>query len=500
MDPVWLLLIFITCAVFTLLMCWVAKLLFPRFRRGEYKPGINLSDLPPSEQEYQTTELPLVGGLTITLSIILIGVGAGYLFHLRNDQWRLLLIGLGATVGFMVVGFIDDWHKVHSNEGLSVLAKFSGMLFVAMAAAFLYFWLLPAGKEPYSPYADSMGALFKILPFTWLIFLMLMTGLICSFMSLSVDSSDTLDGLTGGLVFSAVLAFAIVITGFLDANHPQGIVLEILSLLCAGSILGFLPWNWPSAWTGRRDGARRHAKITMGASGTLSLGGILVFIAIFSRQEILLLFVGSAFLLEGLTVFIWPHFIAPFSRLQLRLRVMRFVSGRDYVPRTEFSESYPATSLFHHLDLEGWDRRRLVYSAWVLGAGFALLSVITIFATETWERYAGRILVLILVWIVWSIGPSTLRYVNRKQSVQSFSYEAIQVQIKNEEKVKANEQAKQSIPTEVEVHNAPPDDVDLSQIFIGREQQLDQFRFYLERWMKLAAASSAPCCLNITTI
>ena len=77
---------------------------------------------------------------------------------------------------------------------------------------------------------------------------MLMTGLIGSVTSLSVDFSDGLDGLAGGLVFSAALAFGIIITGFLDRSHPQGIPLEILSLLCAGAVLGYLPLNWPSSW------------------------------------------------------------------------------------------------------------------------------------------------------------------------------------------------------------------------------------------------------------
>ena len=154
----------------------------------------------------------------------------------------------------MVVGFIDDWHKVHSNEGLSERAKFSGVLFVSMAAAFLYFWLLPAGKEPGLPYSDIIGSLFKTLPFTWLIFLMLMTGLIGSVTSLSVDFSDGLDGLAGGLVFSAALAFGIIVTGFLDRSHPQGIPLDNLIFgLCRGCsrifaiklafFVGSTPWQ-----------------------------------------------------------------------------------------------------------------------------------------------------------------------------------------------------------------------------------------------------------------
>src|SRR6266480_3199597 len=411
MDPVLFLLIFITCAFISLLLCWIAKVLFPKFRSGEYKPGPHRSDMPvypASGREIKTIELPLVGGPAFTIAMVITGIWAGYLLHLQGDQWRLLLIGLGATVGFMVVGLIDDWHKVHSNEGLSERAKFSSVLFVSMAAAFLYFWLLPAGREPYSPYSDIMGALFKTLPFTWLIFLMLMTGLIGSVTSLSVDFSDGLDGLAGGLVFSAALAFGIIITGFLDRNHPQGIPLEILSLLCAGAVLGYLPLNWPSSWAARRGSARRLAKVYMGDSGALALGGILSMIAIFSRQEILLLMIGMAFVLEGLSALISARVLTRFFRR--RLQILSFASSHEYVPHTEFPLPFLATPLHHHFDLLGWNRRRLVYGAWALGACFAILGVMAGLSPQTWQRYLGRILALILMVIIWISGSWTKCY------------------------------------------------------------------------------------------
>ena len=411
MVPVMFLLIFITCAFISLLLCWIAKVLFPKFRSGEYKPGPHRSDMPvypASGREIKTIELPLVGGPAFTIAIVITGIGAGYLLHLQNDQWRLLLIGLGATVGFMVIGFIDDWHKVHSNEGLSERSKFSGVLLVSMAAAILYFWLLRAGKEPYSPYSDIIGLLFKTLPFTWLIFLMLMTGLIGSVTSLSVDFSDGLDGLAGGLVFSAALAFGIIITGFLDRSHPQGIPLEILSLLCAGAVLGYLPLNWPSSWAARRGSARRLAKVYMGDSGALALGGILSMIAIFSRQEILLLMIGMAFVLEGLSALISARVLTRFFRK--RLQILSFASSHEFVPHTEFPLPFLATPLHHHFDLLGWDRRRLVYGAWAIGAGFAILGVTSVFATETWERYLCRILIFIFAAIIWSSGSWSRKY------------------------------------------------------------------------------------------
>src|SRR3989441_3888356 len=119
MVPLFLLCICVACAAFSLLLCGIARLLFPKFRSGEFKPGPHRSDLPASGREIKTIELPLVGGPAITLAIIATGIGAGVFFKLSSEQWTLLLIGLGATFGFMVVGFIDDWYKVHANEGIS---------------------------------------------------------------------------------------------------------------------------------------------------------------------------------------------------------------------------------------------------------------------------------------------------------------------------------------------------------------------------------------------
>src|SRR5207244_6450595 len=107
MNPVLFLLIFITCAFISLLLCWIAKVLFPKFRSGEYKPGPHRSDLPvmpASGREIKTIELSLVGGPALTLAIIGTGIAAGFLFNLRPEQWTILLIGLGATLGYMIVG------------------------------------------------------------------------------------------------------------------------------------------------------------------------------------------------------------------------------------------------------------------------------------------------------------------------------------------------------------------------------------------------------------
>ena len=445
MVPLWLvfILIFLICASVSLLLCGLARLLFPRFRSGEHKPGshrfdlqpgFHRADLPGSGREIKTIELPLVGGPAFTLAIILTGIGAAFLLHFQQEQWTLLLIGLGATFGYMLIGFFDDWNKVYSQEGLRERTKFSAVLFVSIAAGILYFFLLPSGRESYSPYIDFpiIGPLLcphplidphthlrlshcpletqgNVAYYAWLIFLPLVTGIIGSLTSLSVDFSDGLDGLAGGLVFSAALAFGIVVTGlFTQPGHPEAMVLELLALLCAGSVLGYLPWNWPSSWAARRGTAKRRAKIYMGDSGALGLGGILAMIAIFDRQPDILLMIGAAFVLEGLSALISARVLTRFFRK--RLQILRFASTREHIHHTEFPLPFLATPLHHHFDLLGWDRRRLVYGAWALGACFAVLGVMVGLSPESWQRYLGRILVLILAWLVWSSGSWTRMY------------------------------------------------------------------------------------------
>lgn len=431
--PLWLMLIFVACATISFLLCYAAKSLFPRFRSGEFKPGPHRSDirsdLPASGRDIKTIELPLVGGPAMILALMLTAIAAGFFLNFARGQWTLLLIGLSATLGYMAVGFIDDWHKVYSNEGLSERAKFGGLLLISIAAALLYFFLTDLGKQSYTPYIDLpiIGPLLcpgrhdqlnfcrdivvfgQTAYFAWLILLILLTSVIGTVTSLSVDFSDGIDGLAGGLVFSTALAFGIIITGSLDpVHHPEGIVLEVLSLLCASSALGFLPLNWPSSWAARRGTAKRRAKIYMGDSGALGLGGILAMIAIFSRQESLLLLIGGAFVLEGLSALISAKVMTPFFRK--RLLMLRYASTTVPVHHTEFPKPFLATPLHHHFDLIGWDRRRLVYGAWALGACFAMLGIMVYSAPETWERYLVRILALILAWLIWSSGSWTRRY------------------------------------------------------------------------------------------
>ncbi len=427
-NSLWqLLLVFVLCAVASVLLCQAARFLFPKFRSGEHKPGTHRIDIPVGKREIRNVELPLVGGPAFILAIVGIGIGAGYFLNFSRDQWTLLLISLGAMLGYALVGFIDDWRKVYRNEGIEEITKFVGVFLVGAIAAALYFFLLPkSGQISYSLWKDLPILNTFLCPtpirghseicsvvgnpisyYGWLIFLMLLTGVVGSLTSVSVDFSDGLDGLAGGLVFSASLGLGVVVTG-LVGTQPNGVVLEVLALLGAGGVLGYLPLNWPSAWAARRGHAPRRAKIIMGDSGALGMGGLLAMIAIFSRNETLLLMIGGAFVLEGLSALISARLMTRFFRRYLT--ILRFANTNKFVPHTEFPLPFLATPLHHHFDLLGWDRRRLVYAAWALGACFAMLGIIVSLVPLPWERYIGRFLIILLAVLIWSTGSWSKNY------------------------------------------------------------------------------------------
>lgn len=426
-NPIWFFFVFAACTLASFLCCHLARILFPKFRSGEHKPGTHRPDLPAGGREIKTIELPLIGGPAFVVAIIGVGILAGYFLNLNYEQWTLLLLGLGATLAYTLVGFMDDWCKVYRNSGISELTKFTGLFLVGAVTAVLYFFLLPeSGQQAYSIWKDLpiLNTLFcaksdlstpnvcsidgsPVAYYSWLIFLVFLTGMVGSATSICVDFSDGLDGLAGGLVFSTSLAMGIVVAGFVG-QQPTGVVLEVLALLGAGAVLGYLPLNWPSAWAARRGKSPRRAKIIMGDSGALGLGGLLAMTAIFSRNELLLFMVGGAFVLEGLSVIISARVMTRFFRR--RLQLLRFASSNEKVPHTEFPLPFLATPLHHHFDLLGWDRRRLVYGAWALGAGFAVLGVIASLNPIGWQRWIARFLCLILAAAIWSSGSWSKSY------------------------------------------------------------------------------------------
>ena len=405
------------------IICLLALRLFPWFRSGERKPGDFKPDESTGSGSFQievrrwrarpkvvrarSSELPLVGGVAMILAIIIASVVTGMLLNLDGSQWLLMGIILLATVGYGFVGLIDDVRKVYRGIGISELAKAIGVVLVSGATAALLNRLVTTSQVntrlAYPPYSQAplIGSMLVKTPHAWLIFFLLMTIVVGSVTALAVDFSDGMDGMTGGLVLSAGLAYAVILV---DAGGDQRLPLIIGALVLAGAALGYLPFNWPSSRRGGTAGGKRWAKLIMGDTGSLALGGMLAIIAIVARQEIVLVIIGGAFVLEGLSALISARILVKFYRRFLF--VERFGSSRGF-PHTEFPLPFLATPMHHHYDLLNIDRKRIVYSAWLLGAGLGVLGIATAVGPFTWERYLARLAALALLLAVWQAGPWT---------------------------------------------------------------------------------------------
>ncbi len=406
------------------LLCLIFLGLFPWFRSGERKPGDFKPDQSAASGSFQievrrgrkkpkivrprSNELPLVGGVAMVLAIVVASVASGYFIGLDSTQWLLLSIILFAAVGFGFVGFMDDARKVYKGAGISELQKAIGVVVVSGVTAALLNRLVTShdvtARLAYPPYTQApiIGQALIHQPHAWLVFFLVMTMLVASVTSLAVDFSDGMDGLAGGLLLSAGLSYAVIL---LDEGGAQRLPLVVGAMVLAGAALGYLPFNWPSSWKGGpRAKGKRWAKLIMGDTGSLALGGMLAIIAIVGRQELLMIIIGGAFVLEGLSALISARILVKFYR---RFLFVERFGARHGFPHTELPLPFLATPMHYHYDLLNVDRKRLVYGAWALGAGLGVLGIATAVGPFTWERYLARLAALGLLIAVWQAGPWT---------------------------------------------------------------------------------------------
>ena len=404
--------------IVSLVACGLALRFWPNFRSGERKEGHFRADqsfgsngsmimIGKQKRHVPSSELPLVGSRGMVPAILIAGGATGWLMNFSQQQWTVLaILGVG-LVGFWLVGFADDWKKVHSGHGIRELTKFIGVAIVSVGVALAFYLLVSKSNQPYSPYSDipGLGEILHKVRHAWVIFYVLLAVLIASLTSLSVDFSDGLDGLAGGLTFPCALGFAIIVLNQNDRTYDPVIV---AALAMAGAMLGFLPWNWPSSWKGRTSAAPRRAKMIMGDSGSLAIGGMLALIALADRQELLLPLIGGIFVLEGLSSVVQSRLLVRFFRRFLR--VERFQAAGVWFPHTEYPLPFLATPMHHHFDLLGWDRRRLVFGAWLIAVVIATLTVASVLAPITWERYLTRLLIVLIGIALWQSGHHTRGY------------------------------------------------------------------------------------------
>lgn len=269
---------------------------------------------------------PTMGGLIFILGSLL--TIAYLIFAKKIDYTANLGIVLLVFIGYAIIGFIDDILSVKkgNNEGLTIYQKLFMQVIIAIGFFFIY---MRSGGQT----SLAVATLGIDIEMKWLYGIFILFVLVGS--SNSVNLTDGLDGLAGGLSAIAFVAFSLIslTVGF----EEIGIFLMAL----AGSLLGFLMFN------------HNPAKVFMGDTGSLALGGVMGTIAILTHREITLLVVASLFVIETLSVILQNLWVIIFRR---KLFLM--------------------TPIHHHFEKIGWEERDIVNMFWIAGVIVAMAGIV----------------------------------------------------------------------------------------------------------------------------
>ena len=306
---------------------------------------------------------PTMGGLIILISL---GISSLLWSDLKHPYvWAVLLV----TMSFGAIGFVDDYAKVTKQHhgGLSARTRLGFEFLAAFVAAVAMLVAEWVAKTPNAAH-DAMGFFHALmtgepltavaLPFVigwgvqlFAFYIVFMMVVIVGFGN-AVNLTDGLDGLAIVPVMIAAATFGMIcyLVGRVDYSTYLGIphvagVGELSTILGAllGASLGFLWYNAPPA------------RVFMGDTGSLALGGLLGAVAVASKHELVLAIVGGLFVLETLSVMVQ---VAVFKRTGKRVFLM--------------------APIHHHFEKIGWQEPTIVIRFWIISVIFALAGLATL--------------------------------------------------------------------------------------------------------------------------
>ncbi|MBQ9757793.1 MAG: phospho-N-acetylmuramoyl-pentapeptide-transferase [Clostridia bacterium] len=277
---------------------------------------------------------PTMGGIIFIASAILASFVGIFVFGFGKDSGSIkaVLSLLGISLGFGVIGFIDDYIKVilKRNLGLRAGQKFSLQFLVALIAAV---WMVSGGvvdTEIAVPFTGIVldAGYFVYIPFVILVMLAAVN---------SVNLTDGLDGLATCITMVICIFYCIISN--ITKNYP----LTLFSAVLVGGLLGFFLYN------------KFPARVFMGDTGSLFLGGAVSAMAIYMKNPLLLLIVGLVYVMEALSVIIQ---VAWFKKTGKRI--------------------FKMSPIHHHFEMCGWSEVKIVT---VFSAVTAALCVLGLAAT-----------------------------------------------------------------------------------------------------------------------
>jgi phospho-N-acetylmuramoyl-pentapeptide-transferase len=308
--------------------------------------GQQIRDDGPIEHPHSAKAgTPTMGGIAIVVATII-----GYLFaHVRRSSiafatpgWALLAL----ITGLGLVGFIDDYLGVRAGRNMGLRKRGKTLGIVVIAAAFAWLAVHFVHTDTHLSFTQPLNAdLGKLGLFLWVI-------LVVYASANAVNLTDGLDGLAAG---SSALTFAaFMIIAFTEFRHPdiygvvsaQALDQAVIAAAMFGACAGFLWWN------------AAPARIFMGDTGSLAIGGAMAGLALLTRTHLLLLLLAGLPLIETLSVILQIVAYRGFRRRVLRM-----------------------APIHHHFEVGGWSEFTVIVRFWLF-AGICVALGVGIFYAD----------------------------------------------------------------------------------------------------------------------
>ena len=301
-------------------------ILIPLLRKLHFGQSVSLT---LGERHLKKNDTPTIGGLIFIIPTIV----SLLLLWFRGsiEMTSNLTIVLFVFISYALLGLADDLLKIvfKNNKGLSIMFKL--LMQTIIALVFFYIFIRNGGAPEI-----RISAINLYIYMGWTYGLFILFLLVGS--SNAVNITDGLDGLAGGLSAIAFLAY-----GLIAWNTTWLVGYQEIAIFCfvlIGSLLGFLVFN------------THPAKVFMGDTGSLALGGSLAAIAILTRHELSLAVVGGVFVIETLS------------------SLIQIISIRKF-----HKKIFKMAPLHHHFEKLGWEENDIVKMFWIIGLILAMLMI-----------------------------------------------------------------------------------------------------------------------------
>ncbi|MDP4179779.1 MAG: phospho-N-acetylmuramoyl-pentapeptide-transferase [Bacillota bacterium] len=270
------------------------------------------------------TGTPNIGGLIFLVPIFLLSVFFGRIYP------EIVPMAI-VTIGFGLIGFIDDYIKVKKRrkDGLYPKQKTVGLLLVAAIFAIYTAYFTDLGVDINIPFICTINQ-------RWFFIVFVIFVLYCT--TNAVNITDGLDGLAAGITLIVMVFFTLLAMSRKEWEYGM-----VFSSIVAGGCLGFLTFNI------------HPAKVFMGDTGSLALGGAVAALAIMMKVPFIILIVGFVYVAELLSV---------------AIQVVSFKSRGKRV--------FKMAPLHHHFELSGWKETKVVYSFWIATVIFCAIGLIVL--------------------------------------------------------------------------------------------------------------------------